>query len=217
MADDAPKLLITRLQLATTAQKEKFTLFNDLDEIYHVKGKTQEATAQMHAPDSWANIETVAPRMVAKRPTLIFKPRPDPFNLNKSQEEKDRTADLKAAIWEHWWDKDGAFTKNVSWVKGSLRHGTKIARTYWKYETQIITDYQYGEDGLPVVGDDGKFIEIENEEVTFDDATMETMSSYDFFIDPERLPTWISLRDYSPMPLTPHTMSVAALFQVWEP
>lgn len=204
--------LTSRLALSKTSQQAKFDLFNSLDEIYHVTKKEDDNDSQIHSPDSWSNVETIAPKLLNKRPTLIFDPRPSPFNKNLSEEQQDQIKQNKASVWEHWWDKDGAFVKNVAWIKGTLRHGTKIVRAGWKYETQELSSYVYGEDGRPAIeaqiqrDEQGnivqiipleiidttnlttaqkKFAEEVTEEVTFDDATMDTISSYDFFIDPE--------------------------------
>jgi hypothetical protein len=190
-----------RIQHALNAQRPKFDLFVLLDEVYHVKGKDQQGTAQIHAPDSWSHVETVAPRMVARRPTVIYKPRED---------SNESGADANQALFNYWWDKDNAFTKTVATVKGGLRHGTKLVRWYWKTEKGRVRSYIYGEDGRPVLeaqvvrGEDGsiqgitplaylpeealtnsKFAEQSEEVVTHDDPCMELISSYDFFIDPE--------------------------------
>lgn len=209
--------LVKRYGLARDAQRTKFDSFAEFDEIYHVKGRPQEDGAQLHGPEGFANVETVAPRMVAKTPSPVFRARPE------SGTEGQDNSENQQALAEHWWDKDKAFFTVMKAVKGGLKHGTKHTRLTWKTDTQTVKGYVFGADGRPaldiqVVKDEaGKPVAdpntgkpkvlpledlqaygvdpakitsskpfVQDTEVTvFDDPHLETISNYDFFVDPE--------------------------------
>ena len=163
------------MKIAENDTTKKFETFNDCDEIYHGRGKRQIGNSQIHNPYSWANVETITPRMVSKRPTVIFRPRE---NYDQGQSE------IMQSIHDYWWEKDRVFNKVVSWVKDSLTYGTGIVKVYWNTEKETVKSYQYDETGNPLVDENGEYVEEETEITTFDDPTLENVNIYDFFVDP---------------------------------
>lgn len=169
------ELVTTRLEIAQRDTKDRFAIFNECDSIYHGEAKTQPTNSQIHNPYSWANIETVVPRMVAKRPTIIYTPR-EPGDETNSE--------LLQALFDYWWEKDGAFIKTIKWIKDSLIYGTGVVKVYWKTIEEEVTSYEYGEDGLPLVDEGGNYVEKTEKIVSYDDPCLENVNLYNFFVDP---------------------------------
>lgn len=166
----------SRIALGIRNTKNKFEIFSNCDTVYHGSGKQQFTNSKIYNPYSWANVETVVPRMVAQRPSVVYTPR----------EPQDESAcDVHTALFEYWWAKDAAFEKTVAWIKNALIYGTGVAKLYWKSTTKEVTSYEYGEDGLPLVDENEEFITHTEEITDFDDPTLEVVNLYDFFLDPE--------------------------------
>lgn len=176
---DAVGLVKKRLDIATVDTKIKFTLWNQIDLIYNGSGKQQTTNAQIHNPYSWSNVETIVPRMVARKPSVVYQPR-----IIGDPTEEDRAKNLQA-LFDYWWEKDRAFSKMVAWVKDALIYGTGIVKIYWKKETESIKGYEYGPDGYPKVDKKTKrFVEQTQEITTYDDPCLENVDPYNFFVDP---------------------------------
>jgi len=168
-----------RLSHAVSATKLKFQNFNEFDKVYHQSGIEQQTNAQMHNPYSWSSVETITPRLVARKPKVLYSPLQSDSDLQQSQ-AKDQTA-----LFNYWYAKDRVFSKLVSWVKGSQIYGTDHVKIYWKTETTNRKKYEYGDDGLPKVDSKSKKLAITTEEsITFDDPTLENVSIYHLFVDP---------------------------------
>ena len=172
------ELINNRLELGVKNTKNRFEVFNDCDSVYHGSGKNQFTNSKIYNPYSWANVETVVPRMVAQRPSVIYKPR----------EPQDETAsEIHTALFEYWWDKDHAFEKTVTWIKNALIYGTGVVKLYWKNTKKDVTTYEYDINGKPLVGEDGELVTKVDEVVDFDDPCLEVVNLYDFFVDPDAI------------------------------
>jgi hypothetical protein len=185
------EILKSRIELAINNTKNKFKVFNDCDAVYHGSGKTQFTNSKIYNPYSWANVETIVPRMVAQRPSVEYKPR-EPQDEFSSQ--------IHTALFEYWWDKDQAFEKVVSWIKNALIYGTGVVKLYWKTTTKDVTSYEYDETGKPLIDENGEFF-VKKEQITdFDDPCLEVVNVYDFFVDPEatdiQTANWVIHRYY---------------------
>lgn len=156
--------------------KNKFEIFNNCDTVYHGSGKQQFTNSKIYNPYSWANVETIVPRMVAQRPRVEYTPR---------EPQDEGTCEVHTALFEYWWAKDQAFEKVVSWIKNALIYGTGVAKVYWKTTTKEVTSYEYGPDGLPLLDENDEFVTNTEEITDFDDPTLEVVNVYDFFLDPE--------------------------------
>jgi len=170
------ELLKTRISLGIRNTKEKFKTFSDCDEVFLGSGKTQFTNSKIYNPYSWANIETIVPRMVAQKPIVEYKPREEMDNFS---------SEIHTALFKYWWDKDAAFEKVVSWIKNALIYGTGVAKIYWKTIEKEVTSYELGPDGKPLIDEDGEFITNKETIQYFDDPCLEVVNMYDFFLDPE--------------------------------
>ena len=166
-----------RLGNAVSLTKLKFQLFTEFDKIYNQSGLDQDSNAQIHNPYSWATIETITPRMVARKPTLTYSPE------IPAKQQQEMVAKSQQGLFDHWYAKDGVFSKLVTWVKSSEIYGTSHVKLYWKTTKQTMRSYEYGPDGLPNMA--GKKLAVKEEEVTvFDDPTLENVNIYHLFVDP---------------------------------
>jgi len=170
------ELLKTRISLGIRNTKEKFKTFSDCDEVFLGSGKTQFTNSKIYNPYSWANIETIVPRMVAQKPIVEYKPREEMDNFS---------SEIHTALFKYWWDKDAAFEKVVSWIKNALIYGTGVAKIYWKTIDKEVTSYELGPDGRPLIDENGEFITNKETIPYFDDPCLEVVNMYDFFLDPE--------------------------------
>jgi hypothetical protein len=170
------ELLKTRISLGIRNTKEKFKTFSDCDEVFLGSGKTQFTNSKIYNPYSWANIETIVPRMVAQKPIVEYKPREEMDNFS---------SEIHTALFKYWWDKDAAFEKVVSWIKNALIYGTGVAKIYWKTIEKEVTSYELGPDGKPLIDESGEFITNKETIPYFDDPCLEVVNMYDFFLDPE--------------------------------
>lgn len=170
------ELLKTRISLGIRNTKEKFKTFSDCDEVFLGSGKTQFTNSKIYNPYSWANIETIVPRMVAQKPIVEYKPREEMDNFS---------SEIHTALFKYWWDKDAAFEKVVSWIKNALIYGTGVAKIYWKTIDKEVTSYELGPDGKPLIDENGEFITNKETIPYFDDPCLEVVNMYDFFLDPE--------------------------------
>lgn len=170
------EILKLRIQTGINNTKNKFEVFNDCDAVYHGSGKEQFTNSKIYNPYSWANVETIVPRMVAQRPSVEYKPR---------EPQDEMSSDIHTALFEYWWSKDQAFKKVVSWIKNALIYGTGIAKLYWKNTEREITSYEFDQTGKPLMGEDGEFITKTETITETDDPCMEVVNIYDFFVDPE--------------------------------
>lgn len=170
------ELLKTRISLGIRNTKEKFKTFSDCDEVFLGSGKTQFTNSKIYNPYSWANIETIVPRMVAQKPIVEYKPREEMDNFS---------SEIHTALFKYWWDKDAAFEKVVSWIKNALIYGTGVAKIYWKTIDKEVTSYELGPDGRPLIDENGEFITNKETIQYFDDPCLEVVNMYDFFLDPE--------------------------------
>lgn len=165
-----------RLEIAKRNTQAKFKIFNECDAIYHGSGKQQFTNSQIHNPYSWSNVETIVPRMVAKSPTIVYRPR---------EESDEETSETHTALFDYWWDIDGAFRKIVALIKDGLIYGTGVAKVYWKTVEKEITTYIYDQTGRPVLDENGDYLVETRKVKAHDDPTLENVNIYDFFIDPE--------------------------------
>lgn len=170
------EILKLRIQTGINNTKNKFEVFNDCDAVYHGSGKEQFTNSKIYNPYSWANVETIVPRMVAQRPSVEYKPR---------EPQDEMSSEIHTALFEYWWSKDQAFEKVVSWIKNALIYGTGIAKLYWKNVEREITSYEFDQMGKPLMGEDGEFITKTETITETDDPCMEVVNIYDFFVDPE--------------------------------
>ena len=170
------ELIKDRLELATRNTKNKFIVFNDCDSVFHGSGKQQFTNSKIYNPYSWANVETIVPRMVAQRPSVIYKPR---------EPQDEMTSEIHTALFEYWWDKDQAFEKVVGWIKNALVYGTGVVKLYWKSTTKEVTSYEYDVNGKPMLDENGEFVTKTDQITDFDDPCMEVVNIYDFFVDPD--------------------------------
>lgn len=167
-----------RYQIAVEAQRTKFDKFNDFDYIYHSKLKKSDPSipSKVFNPIVWAFVETIITRMVAKTPTIAYKPR----------EESDKIqANIFTDLFSYWFDKTNAFSTIVSWIKDALIYGTGVVKIDWyKSKPRKVKGYEYDATGEPVIGEDGNYIVNEQEIVDNDDVRIQNINIYDFFIDP---------------------------------
>lgn len=170
------EILKSRIQLGINNTKNKFEVFNNCDAVYHGSGKEQFTNSKIYNPYSWANIETIVPRMVAQRPSVEYKPR---------EPQDEMSSDIHTALFEYWWNKDQAFEKVVAWIKNALIYGTGVAKLYWKNTEREITSYEFDAMGKPLMGEDGEFVTKTETITETDDPCMEVVNLYDFFVDPE--------------------------------
>ena len=170
------EILKSRIQLGINNTKNKFEVFNNCDAVYHGSGKEQFTNSKIYNPYSWANIETIVPRMVAQRPSVEYKPR---------EPQDEMSSDIHTALFEYWWNKDQAFEKVVSWIKNALIYGTGVAKLYWKNTEREVTSYEFNQMGKPLIDENGEFITKTEKITETDDPCMEVVNIYDFFVDPE--------------------------------
>lgn len=174
---DLPGKVKNRLSNAVSLTKLKFQMFTEFDKVFNQSGMDQDGNAQMHNPYSWSSIETITPRLVAKKPTVTYSP------ATPDDQQQEMTSKAMQGLFDHWYVKDKVFTKLVSWVKASELYGTSHVKLYWKTEKKMVKSYDYGDDGLPNL--DGKKLAVKEEEVTtFDDPTLENVNIYHLFVDP---------------------------------
>lgn len=204
--------LQNRLRVGVETYQGIFDSLQECDEAINVNSRiVQPGEAQLTSPDAWQAVETVAPRLISQKPTVIFKPEDDGEVIQDIAFEK---AENQNQLFNYWWTKDSAFNKVVRWTKGTLTHGTKHVRVYWKTVTREVQTLEYDQDGYPVVDpasvkyktvqfqdelgnvyetqepvlDDPenppKFVTNSEMVTVFDDPTFEVLDSYNIIVDP---------------------------------
>jgi hypothetical protein len=167
-----------RFALAKENQRTKFDKFNDFDFIYHSKLKKFDPTvaSKVFNPILWSFIETIVTRLMAKNPTIAYKPRE---NSDKIQSQ------IMSDLFEYWFSKSDAYPKIISWIKDALVYGTGIIKVDWLTKApRMVKSYVLDPEGNPVLGEDGQYKTIETPVVDYDDPRIVNVNIYDFFYDP---------------------------------
>lgn len=161
-------------------QRDKFDKFNDYEYIFHSKLKKADPNipSKVFNPIVWSFIETIVTRMLAKKPTVTFKPR------EHADEEQ---SELWSALFDYWLTKSGAIQKLNEMVKQALIYGTSIIKVGWKTSkprkvNSYVTDPMTGEAVVDPMT--GQFQATSTEVVDYDDPYIENVNIYDFFFDP---------------------------------
>jgi len=133
-------------------------------------------------PYSFSTVETLAPRMVARRPQIDVMPR---------EAADEEYAEIQSKLIDFEWEAMNADDIMEDAVKSQLMYGTAIIKVFWKTETAEVVKKE------PV---DETFPEEEVEETTFDGPEIELIDLYDFFWDPRAIDIessrWVAHRMY---------------------
>ena len=175
---DALAITKTRFKVALENQRKKFDKFTDFDFIYHSKLKKYDPTipSKVFNPILWSFIETIVTRLLAKNPIIGYKPR----------ESNDETqSQIMSDLFKYWFDKAGAYSKIVSWVKDALTYGTGIIKVDWlTTPPRMVKSYVLDESGSPIIDEKGEYMTQENPVIDYDDPRIKNINIYDFFYDP---------------------------------
>lgn len=176
--DELVSLVRKRYNIAVNIQGDKFKKFNDFDYIYNNKLQHYDPNipARVFNPILWSFIETIITRMLAKSPTVGYKPR----NVDDQQQ-----SDIFSQMFSYWFDKTKAYTKVVEWVKNALIYGTGVAKIDWfTSKPREVKSYVLDATGTPALDDQGNFITNTTTVIDYDDPRLTVVNIYDFFIDP---------------------------------
>lgn len=171
-------LVRDRRATAVKEQKPKFDRFSDFDYIYNNKLKHYDPNipAKVFNPIVWSFIETIITRMLAKTPTIAYKPRENMDTTN---------AQIFTDLFSYWFDKCNIYPKIVDWTKECLIYGTSVIKVDWyTSKPRAVTSYIYDVDGTPMVDENGEYMTEETEVIDYDDPRVTPVNIYDFFIDP---------------------------------
>lgn len=177
---DSVSLAKARYDLALQNQRPKFDKFNDFDYIFHSRLKKSDPNvpSKVFNPIIWSFIETIISRMLAKSPTIAYKPRED------GDEEQ---AELLSQLFDYWFHKSDAFSVLSDFLKQALIYGTAIIKVDWytspsRVVKSYVTDPMTGEAVIDPMT--GQFMTQEEEVVNYDDPRIQNVNIYDFFFDP---------------------------------
>lgn len=166
--------------LALENQREKFQKFNDFEYIFHSRLKKYDKNipSKVFNPIVWSFIETIVTRLLAKKPTVAFKPREQ---MDKEQ------AEYWTELFDYWFDKAEAMPKMAEFIKQALIYGTSVIKVVWKTAPprqviSYITDPISGEAVVDPMT--GNYATQSQEVVDYDDPALENVNIYDFFFDP---------------------------------
>ena len=176
--EDLVSLVKDRRETGAKEQKPKFELFSELDLIYHNRLKYDDPNmpSKVFNPIAWSFIETVITRMLAKTPTIAYKPR---------EQADDTNAQIFSDLFTYWFEKCNIYPKIVAWVKESLTYGTSVVKVDWyTSKPREVTSYIYDNDGTPMVDEDGTYMTQTTTVTDYDDPRVIPVNIYDFFIDP---------------------------------
>lgn len=168
----------SRIATARENQRVKFTKFNDFDFIYHSKLKKYDpmVASKVFNPILWSFIETIVTRLMAKTPTITYKPR---------ENSDDIQSQIMSDLFRYWFDKSGAYGRIVAWIKDALVYGTGIIKIDWLSKPpRIVKSYVLDQDGNPILGKDGQYQIQETPVIDYDDPRIKNVNIYDFFYDP---------------------------------
>jgi hypothetical protein len=176
--DETVALVRDRYDVASKEQKSKFDKFSDFDFIFNNKLKFYDPNipSKVFNPIVWSFIETIITRMLAKTPTIAYKPREE-TDADNSQ--------IFSDLFSYWFDKCNVYPKMVSWVKSCLIHGTSVVKIDWyTSKPREVISYVFDTDGTPKVDKAGKFLTETRQVIDYDDPRIKNVNIYDFFIDP---------------------------------
>jgi hypothetical protein len=138
-------------------------------------------------PYSFSTIETLAPRMVARRPQIDVMPR---------EAADEEYADIQSKLIDFEWEAMKADDIIEDAVKSQLMYGTAILKMFWKTEKADVVKKEQVDETFPELGT----VEEEVETTIFDGPTMELVDLYDFFWDPRAIDMesarWVAHRMY---------------------
>lgn len=176
--DALVSLVKERYDIARKNQEPKFNRFSEFDNIYHNKLKNSDPNipSQVFNPIVWSFIETIITRMLAKTPTIAYKPR----------EQSDETnSQIFTDLFSYWFDKCNIYPKIVQWVKNCLIYGTGIVKVDWyTSKPREINSYVFGLDGEPMVDENGQYMTQTTQTIEYDDPRLTVVNMYDIFVDP---------------------------------
>lgn len=169
-----------RYEKALENQRPKFKKFNDYDYIFHSKLKKADphVPSKVFNPIVWSFIETIITRMLAKKPTIAFKPRE---YTDKEQSQ------IMSDLFSYWFDKADALPVISDFIQQALVYGTAILKVDWytsptRLVKSYVTDPMTGEAILDPMT--GQFQIQETPVVDYDDPRIQNVNIYDFFVDP---------------------------------
>lgn len=169
-----------RYAAALENQRPKFTKFNDFDYIFRSRLKKYDPNipSKVFNPIVWAFIETIQTRLLAKPPTIAYKPR---------EEMDEEQAELQSELFNYWFDRSGAFQTLADLIKQALIYGTGVIKVDWLTSPQrVVKGYQTD----PITGEaiidpaTGQFVTEEQVVTDYDDPRIQNINIYDFFVDP---------------------------------
>ena len=138
-------------------------------------------------PYSFSTVETLAPRMVARRPQIDVMPR---------EAADEEYAEIQSKLIDFEWEAMNADDIMEDAVKSQLMYGTAIIKVFWKTETAEVVKKEPVDETFPELG----IVEEEVEETTFDGPEIELIDLYDFFWDPRAIDIessrWVAHRMY---------------------
>jgi hypothetical protein len=168
-----------RFKDALENQRAKFKKFNDFDFIFHSRLKKADPNvpSRVFNPVMWSFIETVASRMLAKKPTIAYKPR----EIGDIEQAK-----IQSDLFDYWFNRSGAFYTLSDFIKQSLVYGTGVIKIDWfTSKPRVVKSYETDEvTGEALIGEDGKYIVKEEQVTDYDDPRLQNVNIYDFYIDP---------------------------------
>lgn len=175
---DSLAIVKSRMKTAAENQRVKFDKFNEFDNIYHSKLMKSDPNLQSKVfnPILWSFIETIVTRLMAKTPVIQYKPR---------ENTDDVQAQIMSDLFKYWFDKSGAYSKIVSWIKDALIYGTGIIKIDWLSKPpRMVKSYQLDANGDTILDEKGQFVVQETPVVDYDDPRIKSINIYDFFYDP---------------------------------
>jgi hypothetical protein len=159
----------------TDSDKQRQIYETKWDEVYKlyrfridqkIKGK-----ANLFVPFAFSNVETVYPRLIAKRPRVRVLP------IGPDDVEK---ANVMKNLIDYAWEKYSLDTVVKKWVKSSLIYGTGIIKVVWKSELKTRS---YLETALNPDGSVASSTKTSKKEQTYDGPCAINLDIRDIFFD----------------------------------
>src|SRR6185369_7451104 len=177
--DELIGLVKSRYDIGRKNQERKFEQFSEYDYIFNNKLKHYDPNipSKVFNPIVWSFIETIITRMLAKTPTIAYKPREYDDTVNSQ---------IFTDLFTYWFDKCNIYPKVVQWVKNCLIYGTSVAKVDWYTSPpRNVASYVFDVDGTPQVDKQGNFVTQSVPVTDYDDPRLAPVNIYDFFIDPQ--------------------------------
>jgi len=173
--DDVASKVIKKYKDAEMARNLYDTKWDECYNMYRFKKKNAvvKGRSNFYIPYAFSNVETVFPRLTAKQPSFLVKPR-TPNDVESSEVMK--------ALLEYAWETLDADDVVKRWVKSALIYGTGVVKVTWVKKTKDTSDE---EAELDVLGKFKKFIKRDSKKVIYDDPCISNLDIRSVYVDPE--------------------------------